>query len=253
ELPALCVQWRAELKALDAATDLAALERTLDEALADYKREAKLLSQARRRAAPNLGEAVTQAMQQLGMAGGRFEVTLLKGDAPQSWGDESAEFLVAGHAGSTPRPLAKVASGGELSRIALAIAVTTSHRAGAAAEGDASAGTLIFDEIDAGIGGAVAETVGRLMKQLGRERQVLAVTHLAQVAASADEHHVVSKALRGNATLSTLQAVSGKERIAEIARMLGGERLSGTSLAHAQELLDSGTGKPTARRRLQQQ
>ena len=250
ELPTLCAQWRAELKALDAATDLDALERARAEALTAYKREARLLSQARRRAAPNLGDAVTQVMQQLGMAGGRFEVALIAGEAPQSWGDESAEFLVAGHAGSTPRPLAKVASGGELSRIALAIAVTTSHASAGAGAG-AAAGTLIFDEIDAGIGGAVAESVGRLMKQLGRERQVLAVTHLAQVAASADAHHVVSKRMHGNATLSTLQAVSGEERIAEVARMLGGERLTNTSLAHAQELLDGGAGKPRARGRLQ--
>ena len=124
------------------------------------------------------------------MAGGRFEVALTAQEAPQSFGLESAEFLVAGHAGSTPRPLAKVASGGELSRIALAIAVSTSQ----VAAGTEAAATLIFDEIDAGVGGAVAETVGRLMKQLGRDRQVLAVTHLPQVAACADHHFVVLEA-----------------------------------------------------------
>ena len=181
-------------------------------------------------------------MQPLGMAGGRFEVALRDADAPQSFGVESAEFLVAGHAGSTPRPLAKVASGGELSRIALAIAVTTSQLA----KGHDAAGTLIFDEIDAGIGGAVAEVVGRLMHQLGQERQVLAVTHLAQVAASADHHYLVSKATRGTATVSSVQAVGGEARVAEIARMLGGERLSGTSLAHAQELLAVATVGPHA-------
>ncbi|MDE2296712.1 MAG: DNA repair protein RecN, partial [Burkholderiales bacterium] len=191
---------------------------------------------ARRAAAPKLARAVTQAMQQLGMAGGRFEVALAKQDGPQSFGLESAEFLVAGHAGSTPRPLAKVASGGELSRIALAIAVTTSQLEGA----EAAAGTLIFDEIDAGVGGAVAETVGRLMKQLGRERQVLAVTHLPQVAACADHHFVVSKQLRDGLALSEVLAVGGEVRVAEVARMLGGERLSNTSLAHAQEMLAAG-------------
>jgi DNA repair protein RecN (Recombination protein N) len=191
-----------------------------------------------------LSAAVTQAMQQLGMAGGRFEVALCDTDAPQSFGVESAEFLVAGHAGSTPRPLAKVASGGELSRIALAIAVTTCQLA----NGREAAGTLIFDEIDAGIGGAVAEVVGRLMRQLGQERQVLSVTHLAQVAASADHHYLVSKASSGTATVSSLQAVSGEARVAEIARMLGGERLSGTSLAHAQELLAVAAVGPVARR-----
>ncbi|HLO96914.1 MAG TPA: hypothetical protein VK195_21610 [Burkholderiaceae bacterium] len=124
-----------------------------------------------------------------------------------------------------------MASGGELSRIALAIAVTTCQHSG-------GAGTLIFDEIDAGVGGAVAETVGRLMKQLGRERQVLAVTHLPQVAACADQHFVVSKALKDGATCSDVRPVAGEQRVAEIARMLGGERLSSTSLAHAQEMLD---------------
>jgi DNA repair protein RecN (Recombination protein N) len=233
ELPALRAQWRDELQAVEAATDLATLERALTEATAAYKAEAKKVTQARRRAAPQLSAAVTLAMQPLGMTAGRFEVALRDTDAPQSFGVESAEFLVAGHAGSTPRPLAKVASGGELSRIALAIAVTTNQLA----KGHDAAGTLIFDEIDAGIGGTVAEVVGRLMRQLGQERQVLAVTHLAQVAASADHHYLVSKSTQGSATVSSLQVVGGEARVAEIARMLGGERLSGTSLAHAQELL----------------
>jgi DNA repair protein RecN (Recombination protein N) len=233
ELAALLAQWKDELRALDAAADLEALQRQLARALATFEAEAKRVSAARRAAVPKLANAVTQAMQQLGMAGGRFEVALTKQDAPQSFGMESAEFLVAGHAGSTPRPLAKVASGGELSRIALAIAVTTSQLEGS----DAAAGTLIFDEIDAGVGGAVAETVGRLMKQLGRDRQVLAVTHLPQVAACADHHFVVSKQMRGGLTLSEVHSVSGELRVAEVARMLGGERLSNTRLAHAQEML----------------
>jgi DNA repair protein RecN (Recombination protein N) len=143
ELPALLAQWKSELSALDAAADLEALQRDVARSFAAF--EAKRVSAARRGAAPKLAGVVTQAMQQLGMAGGRFEVALLKQDSPQSFGTESAEFLVAGHAGSTPRPLAKVASGGELSRIALAIAVTTSQLQ--------NAGTLIFDEIDAGVGG----------------------------------------------------------------------------------------------------
>ena len=149
---------------------------------------------------------------------------------------------MAGHAGSTPRPLAKVASGGELSRLALAIAVTTVVKTAVttARERDATAcvPTLIFDEVDAGVGGAVADSVGRLMKQLGRSAQVLAVTHLAQVAACADQHFVVSKAKHGAQTLSELHAVSGEVRVAEVARMLGGERLAGTSRAHAAALLN---------------
>ncbi|MBC8057815.1 MAG: DNA repair protein RecN [Rhizobiales bacterium] len=237
ELPSLLAQWRTELRALDAAADLDGLRSELSQALAAYETEARRVSTSRRAGAPKLANAVTQAMQQLGMAGGRFEVALLKQEAPQSFGLESAEFLVAGHAGSTPRALGKVASGGELSRIALAIAVTTSQlKTGT----DAAAATLIFDEIDAGVGGAVAETVGRLMKQLGRDRQVLAVTHLPQVAACADHHFVVSKQLRDGLTLSEVNAVGGEVRVAEVARMLGGERLSNTSLAHAQEMLAVG-------------
>ncbi|KQW38551.1 DNA repair protein RecN [Rhizobacter sp. Root404] len=247
ELPAVLAQWQAELRALDAAADLEALERDVARSLAAFETEAKRISTARRAAAPKLARAVTQAMQQLGMAGGAFEVALLKQDAPQSFGTESAEFLVAGHAGSTPRPLGKVASGGELSRIALAIAVTTSQL-----QNKDAAATLIFDEIDAGVGGAVAETVGRLMKQLGRDRQVLAVTHLPQVAACADHHFVVSKQLRDGLTLSEVNAVGGEVRVAEVARMLGGERLSNTSLAHAQEMLSVGadaTPAPRGRKR----
>lgn len=229
ELPALLSQWRSELAALDAATDLDGLQRAAEAAKAAFDRAAAAVSKQRKAAAPKLSAAVTQGMQQLGMAGGRFEVALQALDAPQSFGLESAEFLVAGHAGSTPRPLAKVASGGELSRIALAIAVTTSQLG--------EAGTLIFDEVDAGVGGAVAETVGRLMKQLGRDRQVLAVTHLPQVAACADHHFVVAKQAQGSAVRSDIRPVAGEARVAEVARMLGGERLSGTSLAHAQEML----------------
>jgi DNA repair protein RecN (Recombination protein N) len=144
------------------------------------------------------------------------------------------ELRVAGHAGSTPRALAKVASGGELSRLALAIAVSSS-----AAAADAVP-TLIFDEIDAGVGGTVADSVGRLMKQLGASTQVLAVTHLAQVAACADRHFVVSKAARDGRTESSIEAVSGEARVTEVARMLGGERLAGTSRAHAAAMLGSG-------------
>jgi DNA repair protein RecN (Recombination protein N) len=241
ELPALWSQWKDELRALDAAADLEAQQRALDAASAAFKTEAARVSAARRKSAPRLAATVTQALQQLGMSGGRFEVALVPQDAPQSFGLESVEFLVAGHAGSTPRPLGKVASGGELSRIALAIAVSTSQLA----VGAEAPGTLIFDEIDAGVGGAVAETVGRLMKQLGRDRQVLAVTHLPQVAACADHHFVVSKRLVGGSTMSAVDAVVGEARVAEVARMLGGERLSGTSLAHAQEMIAEAAGVPS--------
>ena len=233
ELPALLAGWKQELQALDAATDLAGLDAGQQQAQAAWHSEAQRVGKLRRAAAPKLSAAVTQAMQQLGMAGGRFAVALVPNQTPQSFGLESVEFLVAGHAGSSPRALAKVASGGELSRLALAIAVTT-RRTGRTA--GAEAATLIFDEIDAGIGGSVAYEVGRLMKQLGGSSQVLAVTHLAQVAACADQHLVVSKAQRGKATVSELHPVAGEARVAEVARMLGGERL-GTSRAHALAML----------------
>jgi DNA repair protein RecN (Recombination protein N) len=241
DLPALLSGWKDELRALDAASDLEALEREAQAARQAYDAAAAAVTKARRAAAPRLAAAVTEAMQSLGMAGGRFEVSLVRQEAPQSFGLESAEFLVAGHEGSTPRPLARVASGGELSRLALAIAVTT-------ANADASgAATLIFDEIDAGVGGAVAETVGRLMKRLGHARQVLAVTHLPQVAACADHHWLVSKSTRDGATFSSVEPITGEARVAEIARMLGGERLSGTGRAHAQEMLSVGA-EPSAPR-----
>jgi DNA repair protein RecN (Recombination protein N) len=229
ELPALLASWKEELAKLDAAADLAGLEAAEKKAYEAYLAQARAVAKARAKAAPQLAKAVTAAMQGLGMQGGRFEVALQALDEPQQSGLEEVAFLVAGHAGSTPRPVGKVASGGELSRIALAIAVTTSRLG--------TAQTLIFDEVDAGVGGAVAETVGRLMKQLGRDRQVLAVTHLPQVAACADHHLVVAKQSDANGPSSTVAGVLGEHRVAEIARMLGGERLSGTTLAHAKEML----------------
>lgn len=233
QLPALLAGWKEELTRLDAATDLAALEAAEKQRAQAFMAAAMVVSKARAKAAPQLGKAITQAMQGLGMQGGRFEVALAKPEQPAQAGLEEVSFLVAGHAGSTPRPVGKVASGGELSRIALAIAVTTSRLG--------TAQTLIFDEVDAGVGGAVAETVGRLMKQLGRDRQVLAVTHLPQVAACADHHLVVSKHSDKSGTASSVLPVLGEQRVAEVARMLGGERLSGTTLAHAKEMLGAGS------------
>jgi DNA repair protein RecN (Recombination protein N) len=236
ELPALLQTWREELRALDASADLEALQRAADEGERAFRARAREVSAARRAAAPKLATAISQAMQQLGMAGGRFEIALQPLQAPQAHGLEQVEFLVAGHAGSSPRPLAKIASGGELSRLALAIAVTTARTRAAAG----AAPTLIFDEIDAGVGGAVGDSVGRLLRQLGADTQVLAVTHLAQVAACADAHFVVSKAAADGQTVSRIAPVTGEARVAEIARMLGGGRLAGTSLAHAQAMLEGG-------------
>jgi DNA repair protein RecN (Recombination protein N) len=170
-------------------------------------------------------------MQQLGMPGGQFDVKLTPLDVPQSFGLETIEFMVAGHAGVAPRPVAKVASGGELSRISLAIAVTTSQLGGCP--------TLIFDEVDSGVGGAVAHTVGQLMAQLGHTRQVLAVTHLPQVAARARHHLKVSKSDKGDGVTSDVATLTDTTRVQEIARMLGGAAITSTTLAHAQEMLAS--------------
>jgi DNA repair protein RecN (Recombination protein N) len=229
ELAALLASWKQELNALEAASDLEGLEAQEKSASLAYQTEAKKLSQQRKKAAPKLAQAVTSAMQNLGMQGGRFEVALISLEQAAQHGLEDIQFLVAGHAGSTPRPVGKVASGGELSRIALAIAVTTSELG--------EAGTLIFDEVDSGVGGAVAETVGRLMKQLGMHRQVLAVTHLPQVASCADHHLLVSKASSKEGVSSSVTPIAGEQRVTEIARMLGGEKLSATTLAHAREML----------------
>ena len=242
ELPLSLQAWRKELAQLDAAADLDALQKAAQAAQAACLQAAKAVSRQRQQAAKPLAQSVSSAMQQLGMQGGRFEVQLQTLDEPAQHGLEEVSFLVAGHEGSTPRPVGKVASGGELSRIALAIAVTTSELG--------EAGTLIFDEVDSGVGGAVAETVGRLMKQLGQHRQVLAVTHLPQVAACADHHLLVSKAAAQGQVSSQVRPVSGEERVSEIARMLGGEKLSATTLAHAREMLGS-PSKPLGRKAAQ--
>jgi DNA repair protein RecN (Recombination protein N) len=243
ELPLSLQTWRQELAQLDAAADLDSLQKAEEAAHKAYLQAAKAVSQQRQKAAKPLAQAVSHAMQQLGMQGGRFEVALQTLDTPAQHGLEEVSFLVAGHEGSTPRPVGRVASGGELSRIALAIAVTTSELG--------EAGTLIFDEVDSGVGGAVAETVGRLMKQLGLHRQVLAVTHLPQVAACADKHLLVSKAASKGQVSSQVRAVTGEERVSEIARMLGGEKLSATTLAHAREMLGDTPLKPQGRKAAQ--
>ncbi len=229
ELPALHTQWRGELAQIDQALDLATLQKAEQQARKTFDAELHKLTRQRQKAAPQLAQAVTDTMQTLGLTGGRFEVALQTLEEPQAHGAEQVEFLVAGHAGASPRPVGKVASGGELSRIALAISVVTSQLG--------QAPTLIFDEVDSGIGGAVAHTVGRLLRQLGADRQVLAVTHLPQVAACAQHHLLVSKLQQGEVTLSTVQPIAGESRVRELARMLGGHDGSEVSLAHARELL----------------
>ena len=229
ELPTLLEGWKHELRQLDAAVDVDGLRSTEQAAYQQYQAEARHVSQQRALAAPRLSRAITQSMQSLGMKGGRFEVQLEQAESATPAGTDSVTFLVAGHTGATPKPIAKVASGGELSRISLAIAVTTSELG--------QAGTLIFDEVDSGVGGAVAETVGRLMRSLGHSRQVLAVTHLPQVAAYANQHYRVTKRPKSNTTISSVDPLDGEEREMEMARMLGGEHLSEATMAHAREML----------------
>jgi len=230
DLPKLLLDTTERLEALTASQNIEALrERVKQEELA-YLKQAKQLSQKRSKAALDLGKQVTTAMQDLSMAGGQLEIALLPLAEGGAHGLEQIEFLVAGHAGSTPRSLAKVASGGELARISLAISVITSKAS--------FTPTLIFDEVDAGIGGAVAETVGKLLRQLGQSHQILCVTHLPQVAAQGNHHLKVSKSQAGDKTLSQVMPLGRPERVEEVARMLGGATITDTTRRHARELLE---------------
>ncbi|MDR2839357.1 MAG: DNA repair protein RecN [Azonexus sp.] len=233
ELPGLLADWQERLARLTAASDLEALTAAAAAGQTAYRASAEKLSAARRQAALGMSAAVSDIMRQLALSSGRFEVALITGE-PAACGLEQIEFRIAGLAGNEARPLAKVASGGELSRISLAIQVLTSR--------SASVPTLIFDEVDVGIGGGVAEIVGRLLHQLGAERQVLCVTHLPQVAAQAEWQWQVSKTQRDGATLSAITPLDAAGRVEEIARMLGGVDITGITRQHARELLGSRGG-----------
>ncbi|CAN7573196.1 DNA repair protein RecN [Caballeronia sp. LjRoot29] len=229
-LPEEHAERRRQLAALDAAADLDALRAAVAKAKEVYLAEAAVLSKARAKAAKSLGKAVTKGMQELSMVGGSFEVALVPLAEGSANGLEQIEFRVAGHAGVTLRPLAKVASGGELARISLALAVIASTAS--------PTPTLIFDEVDTGIGGGVAEVVGRLLHQLGRDRQVMCVTHLPQVAARGDHHFQVAKAGdSAGGTVSTVTPLDKSKRVEEVARMLGGLEITATTRKHAKEML----------------
>jgi DNA repair protein RecN (Recombination protein N) len=228
EIPDHLAVTRAQLEKLGAATDLAALARAEAEAETLYRRAAEALSKKRAKAAAQLAKAVTEAMQKLAMRGGRFEAVLIPGEAAVH-GLEEVEFRVSPHAGQAVKPLAKTASGGELSRIGLALQTVLSGVSGAA--------TLVFDEVDSGIGGGVAEIVGRMLADLGGNRQVLCVTHLPQVAARAARHYRVSKENRGGKAVSEVTALDEEARVAELARMLGGVTITEATRAHAAEML----------------
>ena len=228
-LPGLLESWQQRLAALEASTDLAVLETRVAAARAEYTAQAAEVSAGRCRAAEEMGRSVSEVMRQLALSSSRFEVALLPIESGAVYGQEQIEFRIGGLAGNEAKSLAKVASGGELSRISLAIQVLTSR--------SASVPTLIFDEVDVGIGGGVAEIVGRLLHELGNERQVLCVTHLPQVAAQADWQWQVSKATRDGVTLSSIQPLDVDGRVREIARMLGGVEITEITLQHASELL----------------
>jgi DNA repair protein RecN (Recombination protein N) len=229
ELPQVLAGLAGRLDELRLAADPAALAAREAAARGAFEQVAQLLSERRRQAAASLSQAVTEGMQQLAMAGGRFEIALEPLPEGAATGLEAVAFLVSANAGQPLRPLAKVASGGELSRIGLAIQVIGSC-AGQAA-------TLIFDEVDVGIGGRVAEIVGRLLQQLGARRQVLCVTHLPQVAAQADWQWSIAKTDGAGGSRSEVRVLDADGRVEEIARMLGGVHITDTTRRHAREML----------------
>ena len=228
-LPELWISSQEKLAAFTAAQDIESLRQKFKVQESEFLKRAQELSRRRHQAAAELSQAVSDAMQHLAMAGGQLQVLVSPSEASRH-GIDQIEFLIAAHSGSTPKPLAKVASGGELARISLAISVITSKAS--------FTPTLIFDEVDSGIGGAVAQTVGELLKQLGRSHQILCVTHLAQVAAQGDHHFKVSKQALDGKTHSEVRSLSRQERIEEIARMLGGTTITDTTRRHARELLN---------------
>lgn len=228
QLPQKLAEIEEHLQSLQAAADLEALAQTVARNLAEYQEAAHILSAMRHQAAGRLGEETTENMQHLAMKGARFDIVLLP-SSPTAHGLEQVQFQVAANKGNPPRPLNKVASGGELARISLALQVVTSQYT--------EIPTLIFDEVDTGIGGGVAEMVGKALRALGKKHQVLAVTHLPQVASCGENHWRVCKHSEGGQTVSKISMLDENQRIGEIARMLGGEVITETTRRHAAELL----------------
>ncbi|HFC6360762.1 TPA: DNA repair protein RecN [Neisseria lactamica] len=228
QLPQKLAEIEEYLQSLQAAADLEALAQTVARNLAEYQEAAHILSAMRHQAAGRLGEETTENMQHLAMKGARFDIVLLP-SSPTAHGLEQVQFQVAANKGNPPRPLNKVASGGELARISLALQVVTSQYT--------QIPTLIFDEVDTGIGGGVAEMVGKALRALGKKHQVLAVTHLPQVASCGENHWRVCKHSEGGQTVSEISMLDENQRIGEIARMLGGEVITETTRRHAAELL----------------
>jgi DNA repair protein RecN (Recombination protein N) len=237
ELPQMLERLAIELRELEQGDlNIEQLQQAIETERRRYLELAQQISTTRRQTAPRLGKSVTAQMQQLGMPGGRFTIQLesLPPDEISATGLERVEFLVSANPGQPLRALTKVASGGELSRISLALQV--------AAAQVARIPTLVFDEVDVGIGGRVAEIVGQQLRRLGASREVLCITHLAQVAALGDQHLQVSKTSTGETVSTAVRVLAGRERIDEIARMIGGIKISKKTLAHAQDMLARATG-----------
>lgn len=234
ELAGLLDRLRQELDSLDSSDErLAALKKQLDELTASYQQQAQQLTQARKTAAVELDKQVTRAIHELGMPHAVFTLVLIPNDAGKlaAHGNESIEYRITTNPGQEPKSLTKIASGGELSRISLAIQVVLAQ--------NTRIGTLVYDEVDTGIGGPTAEIVGRLLRRLGSTRQVLCVTHLPQVAAQAHQHLQVHKHTQAQKVVTGIQTLDEHARVEEIARMLGGLKMTAQSRAHAVEMLKS--------------
>jgi DNA repair protein RecN (Recombination protein N) len=243
QLLTLQAELQEQFQRLDSLeASMAQIEKTLEQAQQKFRGACSKLTTARQSAARSLSTSITALMQTLGMPGGKFQIDVRAADAPGATGADEIEFMVSANPGQPPRPLAKVASGGELSRISLAIQV-------AAVQSDAMADSLaclVFDEVDAGVGGGVAEIVGRQLRTLGERAQALCVTHLPQVASQAHAHVRVTKLTDGKTTRTALHPLTADERIEEIARMLGGINVTDKAREHAAEMLRPAAKKPAS-------
>lgn len=234
DLPDLLAKLRTEIEQLEGGGNrLKVLAEEHSKLLSAYHRAAAALSASRRRAASELARQVTKNMQQLGMRGGQFAILVepLSDQRPSAFGLDQVEFMVSANPGQPPQPVGRIASGGELSRIALAIQTITAE--------NTAVPTLVFDEVDVGIGGRTAEIVGKALRALGHKRQVLCLTHLHQVASQAHHHFQVNKSTEAKTTRTSLETLTGEARVREIARMMGGLRITESALAHARELLET--------------
>jgi len=240
DLPAKFLELAAELERLEKVDeDLASLQREVDAAVTAWRAAASQLSSERSKASAELARDISARMQTLGMTGGKFVVQLHKSDGAEptlACGLEDVGFEVSANAGQPPRPIGKVASGGELSRLSLAVQVALASRI----KNSGAGGCMVFDEVDSGVGGAVAEIVGRELALLGRSAQVLCVTHLPQVAALGNRHLRVSKLTDGRTTRTQVVTLEQDARIEEIARMLGGVTITDKAREHASEMLEAG-------------